>query len=259
MSEQDSTNLFNRRQMLTNTLAGAGTAGLIATLAHDVAAEVPANETKLRVSDTILFQGDSITDAQRNRKREGIPNDARCLGHGYPLLISADLLLSNPTLGLKVFNRGISGHRVPDLQNRWTKDCLEIKPSLLSVLVGVNDIWHKLNGKYEGTVETYRQGFTALLAQTKQKLPETTIVVCEPFVLKTGAVNEKWFPEFDERRIAARQASDSIGAIWVPFQSMFDKAVAADVPADFWAADGVHPTVAGHALMAATWRKVVGV
>ena len=130
---------------------------------------------------------------------------------------------------------------------------------MLSILVGVNDIWHKLNGKYDGTVAQYQDGFAALLTRTRAALPAAHIVVCEPFVLRCGAVNDKWFPEFDERRAAARAVAQEAKATWVPFQSMFDKAVAFGTTPEYWAADGVHPSIAGHALMAKTWREVVGV
>lgn len=259
MSDQQSNSLCSRRQLITHSLAAAGTTGLIAMLAQNAAANSPRRTQQLKKGDTILFQGDSITDAGRNRKQEGSANNMRALGHGYPLMIGADVMLANPSLELQVFNRGISGHKVPDLQKRWDKDCVDIKPNLLSILVGVNDIWHKLNGNYDGTVQSYLTGFKQLLAETRQKLPNTTIVICEPFALKTGAVNGKWFPEFDQRRAAAREASDSIGAIWVPFQKMFDDAVAAGTQPAFWANDGVHPSIAGNALMAETWRKVVGI
>jgi len=86
-----------------------------------------------------------------------------------------------------------------------------------------------------------------------------TLVICEPFVLRCGAINEKWFPEFDHRRAAAARVAKGAGAIWVPFQAMFDKAVAKGAKPEYWAADGVHPSAAGHALMAKTWREVVGI
>jgi lysophospholipase L1-like esterase len=159
---------------------------------------------------------------------------------------------------LKIYNRGISGNKVPDLERRWQADTLDLKPALLSILIGVNDIWHKLNGKYDGTPESYRDGFAALLEKTRQALPKLTLVVCEPFVLRCGAVNDKWFPEFEQRRAFAREVADGAGALWVPFQEMFDDAVAAGTAPEFWARDGVHPTVAGHALMARKWRQVVG-
>ena len=206
----------------------------------------------------ILFQGDSITDARRDRERSEA-NDARGLGGGYPALIAAALRRDHSKLDLKIYNRGISGNKVPDLDARWKTDCLDLKPSVLSILVGVNDIWHKLNGKYDGTVAQYQDGFAALLTRTRAALPAAHIVVCEPFVLRCGAVNDKWFPEFDERRAAARTVAQEAKATWVPFQSMFDKAVAFGTTPEYWAPDGVHPSIAGHALMAKTWREAVGV
>ncbi len=134
-----------------------------------------------------------------------------------------------------------------------------MKPALLSILIGVNDIWHKLNGNYDGTVSDYETGFAALLTRTRQALPDVTIVVCEPFVLHCGAINDKWFPEFDQRRAVAKKVASEAGTIWVPFQTMFDEAVAAGTPPNYWAGDGVHPSLAGHSLMAQAWRKVVGI
>ena len=160
---------------------------------------------------------------------------------------------------MNIYNRGISGNKVPDLDARWQADCLDLKPALLSILIGVNDIWHKLNGRYDGTVESYEKGFAALVRRTRDALPRLNVIICEPFVLRCGAVNEKWFPEFDERRAAAARVAKGAGALWVPFQSMFDKAVAAGTKPEYWAADGVHPSVAGHALMAKTWREVAGI
>jgi lysophospholipase L1-like esterase len=116
-----------------------------------------------------------------------------------------------------------------------------------------------LNGSYDGTPEVYRDGFAALLERTKKELPETRLVICEPFVLRCGAVNDSWFPEFETRRKFAKEVAEGAGTLWVPFQEMFDKAVAAGTKPEYWAADGVHPSVAGHALMAKTWREVVGV
>ena len=139
---------------------------------------------------------------------------ASMLGRGYPHHIAAYGLSEHAHLDLKVYNRGISGNKVPDLDARWDKDCIDLKPAVLSILVGVNDIWHKLNGKYDGTVEDYEKGFVALLERTKKALPEVKLVICEPFVLRCGAVSDKWFPEFDQRRAAAKRVSDGAGALW---------------------------------------------
>jgi lysophospholipase L1-like esterase len=244
--------MTNRRSFLT---ASAAAAGASAVFSKSGAA---AEKVKLAEGSAILFQGDSITDAGRDKKRQKA-NDPRSLGVGYPAHAAGGILRDHAALGLQVHNRGISGNKVPDLDARWNKDCLDLKPDVLSILIGVNDIWHKLNGSYDGTPEVYRDGFAALLERTKKELPETRLVICEPFVLRCGAVNDSWFPEFETRRKFAKEVAEGAGTLWVPFQEIFDKAVAAGTKPEYWAADGVHPSVAGHALMAKTWREVVGV
>ena len=236
-----------------------GSATGLATLAGaSQSTTTAADAPKLNTGDVILFQGDSITDAGRDRKRQ-VANDSRSLGRGYPSPIGGGLLADHAALNLKIHNRGISGNKVPDLDKRWEEDCLALKPALLSILIGVNDIWHKLNGRYDGTPEIYRDGFAALLARTRKALPDTTFVICEPFVLRCGAVKDNWFPEFETRRKFAAEVAKEAGAIWVPFQEMFDQAVAGGTKPEYWAADGVHPSHAGHALMAKTWRETVGI
>jgi lysophospholipase L1-like esterase len=206
--------------------------------------------------DVVLLQGDSITDAGRNRRDEDKSNDRGALGGGYAFLIAANLLATQRDPELKVYNRGISGHKVFQLADRWDKDCLALKPDVVSILIGVNDIWHKLDGRYDGTIEIYERDYRALLERTQRELPGVKLVVCEPFVLRCGAVNDKWFPDFDGYRAAARQVATAFDAVFVPFQSMFDEAVKDTAPS-YWAADGVHPTIAGAQLMAQTWLDVV--
>ncbi len=248
---------LSRRHFLTSsaTAATGMAAGSLLQATTSLAAETP----KLKQGDVILFQGDSITDARRDKKRQDTPNDAAAMGLGYPQHVAGGLLAENSKLGLKIYNRGISGHKVPQLDERWQADTLDLKPAILSILIGVNDIWHKLGGRYDGTAETYREGYAALLAKTREALPDVVLVVCEPFVLKTGAVNDDWFPDFDAYRENALKVAAEAGAIVVPFQKMFDEAVASGTEPGYWAADGVHPTIAGHALMAKTWRETVGI
>ena len=242
------TRTLDRRSLLRH----AARAALLGTLAISKAEAKPF---ELKQGTTILFQGDSITDAGRNKK-DPQPNDR--LGRGYPAHVAGGLLGKHTCLGLQIHNRGISGNKVPDLAARWQQDAIDIKPDLLSILIGVNDIWHKLNGRYDGTVEDYETGFRALLKRTQEALPKTQIVICEPFVLKCGAVKDNWFPEFDQRRAVAGKMAKEFNLTFVPFQSMFDDATKA-APPEFWARDGVHPSTEGHALMAQTWREVVGI
>lgn len=249
--------LMTRRNALKTGLAAAGSGTFLSTLQITASESPPASPVILKEGATVLFQGDSITDAGRNRGAKA-PNDVNALGRGYPFLLASHLLMIRPELGLKIHNRGISGNKVPDLDARWQADCIDLKPDVLSILIGVNDIWHMLNGRYKGTVDSYAKGFTALLEKTKAALPETRIVICQPFVLRCGAVNAKWFPEFDERKAAAKSVAEGAGAIWVPFQNAFDASVAKGTKPEYWAADGVHPTMAGHMLMAKVWSEATG-
>lgn len=261
---------MKRRHALSLTLGGSAFVALSTTRAADDKKPAPPTPSpvdtskspvELKKGDVILFQGDSITDAGRDRKRETNANDAAAFGRSYAGLIGSQLLAEHPEMALKVYNRGISGNKVPDLEKRWKADCTDLKPALVSILIGVNDLWHKLNGNYAGTTGEYETGYAALLKATKETLPGVRLVVCQPFVLKCGAVNERWFPEFSDRLAAAERVAKEAGAIWVPFQDAFDHAriTHPEVEPGYWAGDGVHPTAAGHALMAATWRKAVGI
>ncbi|HLQ58287.1 MAG TPA: GDSL-type esterase/lipase family protein [Gemmatimonadales bacterium] len=201
----------------------------------------------------VLFQGDSITDAGRNRESAD-PNAAGALGNGYPLLVASAVLAARPSGGLRFYNRGISGNKVPDLQQRWTADTIDLHPQVLSILIGVNDFWHKLDHGYNGTVQDYEQQYNALLDGTRQALPRVHLIVLEPFVLRCGAVDARWFPEFDQRRAAAARVAKRARATFVPLQTVFNQHTRT-TPAEYWAADGVHPTPAGHAVIAEQWRR----
>lgn len=238
----------SRRALLGTSLVAGG-------LAATGCAGAPAAPPP-RMRGTVLFQGDSITDAGRSRERAGEPNVQPALGNGYAWLAAAGLLVRDGADGLTVFNRGISGNKVFQLAERWQQDCLDLAPDLISILIGVNDIWHTKNGGYQGTVAIYERDYLALCERTRAALPRVRLVVCEPFVLRCGAVDASWFPEFDEYRAAARRVATAHGATFVPFQTMFDAAVAF-APPEHWAKDGVHPSASGAALMAETWLEHV--
>jgi lysophospholipase L1-like esterase len=219
-----------------------------------ISAKISINS--LKNSQVILFQGDSITDAGRNKEAKD-PNVQNALGGGYAFLAAAEILNSFAAKSLKVYNKGISGNKVFQLADRWQKDCLDLNPSVLSILIGVNDYWHKHNGNYDGTVEVYEKDFRALLLRTKEALPEVKLVVCEPFaVLGCKAVDATWFPEFDLYRAVSKKLANEFGAIFIPYHDIFAKA-AKVAPPTYWTGDGVHPSVAGAKLMAAAWTKTV--
>src|SRR2546425_5826094 len=114
----------------------------------------------------VVFQGDSITDCGRNRTVAD-PNAPAALGTGYPLLVTSAALAAHPDRGLRFYNRGVSGNKVPDLQQRWAVDALGLQPDVLSILIGVNDFWHKLGGGYTGTGAGYQGQIAAPLQGTR--------------------------------------------------------------------------------------------
>lgn len=238
----------SRRRFLTLT----GGALAFAALPRGPSVREPAPSRRV-----VLFQGDSITDAGRDRAVAD-PNVASGLGTGYPLLIAADLLAAQPERDLLFYNRGVSGNTVPDLQARWQTDTLALTPDVVSILIGVNDYWHTLMGTYHGSVDDYEAGYTALLRETAAKLPGAKVVVLEPFLLRCGVVTDAWFPEFDRRRAAAARVARAANATFVALQPMFDRLSHRAAP-QHWSNDGVHPTPAGHGAIARAWRTAVSV
>ena len=218
--------------------------------------ETPAPREVLSRGDVILFQGDSITDDGRSRETADEPNIQTTLGNGYAWLAASGLLVAGSPGRLSIYNRGVSGDRVAHLAKRWEDDCLALQPDVLSILIGVNDAWHEALATGPGTAATYEEEYDALLTRTRETLPDVALVVCEPWVLKCGFVDDSWFPMFDGYRAAAKRLADKHGATWVPFQSMFDEALHY-APPEHWAADGVHPSSAGASLMAQTWLRAV--
>jgi lysophospholipase L1-like esterase len=212
---------------------------------------------QLSGGEIILFQGDSITDAGRKREDEESPNKQSMLGSGYPLFAAAEILANHPERELKIFNRGISGNKVYQLAERWNKDCIGLKPDILSILIGVNDLWHAKSGNYSGTIETYKTDYTALLTRTKEALPDVKIVICEPFIIHGGkALDATWEPDFAGYRNVARALAHDFDLTLVPFQTVFNEALK-KAPAAYWGPDGVHPSMAGAQLMAKAWLKAV--
>ena len=203
------------------------------------------------MSKTILFQGDSITDCGRTCDAD----PAASLGMGYPFFVSArlqaDRLGNEPT----VINRGISGNRVVDLYARWKIDALNLRPDVLSILIGVNDTWHEFS--YDNGVEVprYAEFYRKLIDWTREKLPACKLVLCEPFVLETGVVTPAWVAEMNERRKVVKALAEEYKTVFVPFQTILSAAAAkAGNPAKILG-DGVHPTACGHQLMADAWIK----
>jgi lysophospholipase L1-like esterase len=246
----------SRRRFLKKSSLLTVSALTIPQLVSSVFAEQDIKKHKIVKDNIILFQGDSITDAGR-KKDSADANNAAALGGGYAMIAASALLYEHPDKNLKIYNRGISGNKVYQLADRWDKDALDIKPDVLSILVGVNDFWHTLVNGYKGTIKTYRDDLKTLLDRTKQKLPEVKLIIGEPYaVIGIKSVDEKWYPAFDEYRKAAKEIADSYNAVFIPYQAIYEKAMK-EAPGVYWTNDGVHPSLAGAHLMAHAWLKAV--
>ena len=246
----------NRRSFIKKATMGGLLAVCIPEILTAATISDKVKKNTLTRDNIILFQGDSITDSGRDKEDKSFSN-AGALGSGYPMLAGAVLLEKYSSLNLKVYNRGISGNKVYQLAERWEKDCLEIKPDILSILIGVNDIWHKLTGNYTGTVDIYRNDYIALLERTKKELPDIKLIICEPFAVPgVQAVDEKWYPEFYDYQKAARDIAEHFGATFIPYQRIYDGAQK-KAPGVYWTPDGVHPSLAGAQLMARAWLEAV--
>ncbi len=197
----------------------------------------------------ILFLGDSITDVGRNR------DNPFSLGEGYPLLIGSRLGADFP--GRYVFrNTGISGDRIVSLYARIKVDCWNWQPNVLSVLVGINDVWHDLREAPNGVdAGRFRRVLQMLVEDTLERMPDITLLMMEPFVLPGTATVENWqafAEEVPQRAQAVREVAEQFHAHFLPLQSLLDEACKR-CPPEHWLADGVHPTPAGHQLIADAW------
>jgi acyl-CoA thioesterase I len=203
-------------------------------------------------SATVLFQGDSVTDAGRVR---AMPDD---LGVGYPLLVGSLYSAALPDRGVRFLNRGVAGDRVVNLLERWEDDCLALRPDVLSILIGVNETWRAFDAGEPTPAQVFERQYRDLLERTRAALPETRIALMEPFTLPVSPEIKAWRVDLDPKIQAVRRLARDFGCALVPLDDLFAEAAERREPA-FWALDGVHPTPAGHGLIARAWLRAFGV
>ena len=211
-----------------------------------------------RPGDRILFQGDSITDGGRQREGDDLNH---IMGQDYAYLVAARIGAELPGRNLLFLNRGISGNRIVDLKDRWQRDTLDMRPDILSILVGVNDTNSVIDQKPPiVTAADYAAIYSELIQRTLAALPHVRLVLCEPFALPGGGrTREHWRERQADLQSRQRIVSDLGARHHIPvvhFQAVFDQACLR-APAATWIWDGIHPTYAGHQLMADEWLRVV--
>lgn len=201
-------------------------------------------------NDVVLFQGDSVTDCGRHRE------NLYDLGTGYPLIISSLLMHKLCGMNVRFINKGISGNRVCDLVERWQEDCMDLKPTVVSILIGINDTWRNFDSNDETTTEAFEAGYRKILDDTK-KLTDR-IILMEPFVHPYPDDRKAWRADLDPKIQVVRKLAKEYGAILVPTDGAVNAGFVA-APEKYYSEDGVHPTYAGHGLVAEAWCKAVGI
>ena len=208
----------------------------------------------LKDNDTIVFIGDSITDVDR-RSEHHAP-----LGKGYASFAANLIIARHASLSLKLINTGISGNTIRNLKKRWQVDCLDHKPAVLSILIGINDLWRRFDARPEQVPnavypEEFEATYRDILREAKASC-NPRLVLMEPFMFCSDKTNKMFqgLPPYIE---AVRKLAKEFGAIEVPLQTMIDKALTSVPPAK-WSGDMVHPATWAHAWIAERWLETTG-
>lgn len=201
---------------------------------------------------TVLFQGDSVTDCGRE-----YGND-ESFGDGYPLKISTIYKALFPESGVTFVNRGISGNRVRDIAARYQKDILEVKPDFISILIGINDVWRRYDSSDPTSAEDFETVYEGLLQKIKADLPQTKIMIMEPFVLHSLPDREAWHEDLDPKLQAVRRLATKYADYLLPADGLMASA-SLQYGCRALAEDGVHPSSLGHSLIATEYLKMLGI
>ena len=195
----------------------------------------------------ILFQGDSITDAGRDR------SDSHNLGNGYPKYAAEAIRNAFPDTAFEFVNLGISGHRAENLRDRWQADAIDIRPDVISILIGINDTWHRAAGKNWMPHEYFEECYRDILTQIREKT-NAKIIIMEQFLLPV-ADKEDFHVDLDPKIQITRKLAREFADVFIPLDGLFAAACVEEDHTEF-SADGVHPNekgarfIAGHYLEA---------
>lgn len=263
-----------RRSFLASAAISACAAG-VATLSGHAAPETNENKAMtsvacavdgynyqkpaLKQGSRLLFIGDSITDMNWGRNES---DRNHYLGHSYVFLLAGRLGVEMPDAKLDIYNRGKSGNAVWQLRKRWQKDAVDMKPDLLTILIGTNDIGQGLRKpKDKITPAAFEADYRFILDASRKANPELRLVLLDPFVLPTGGLkNQKAYSVrralTDELRVVVAKLAKDYDAVHIKTQDIFDKAAKASAP-EYFIWDGIHPLPAGHELIARHWIHAV--
>lgn len=209
------------------------------------------------MAHVVVFQGDSITDGNRTKDSRNFWDLNHYLGHGYAQMVAARLGVDYPEKDFIFHNRGISGNRILDMYARWREDGICLMPNTVSVLIGVNDCNAELDNGTGSRADKYERIYRMMLDETRTALPGVKLVLMEPFILPVGRVAQN-YGKWQELMIPIQQTLPRIAAdydaAFVPLQKRFEK-LCEKREASYWLWDGIHPTAAGHEVIARQWVR----
>lgn len=223
----------------------------------------------------VLFIGDSITDGGWGRsggsmasaEERNLHDLNHLYGHSFMLFCAAHFESLYPERGYQFFNRGISGYTLSDLHKRWERDVVALRPDVLTILIGTNDVGKVVGSKKEqGSVfdpEAWEQSYRTLLTKTRETFPSIRLILCTPFVAKTGRLTtQSYYPQYEAGVKACAEVvhrlAEEFDAAVVDFHALMAALHAQHAVGEcgYWIWDGIHPTAAGHRRMADQWIEV---
>lgn len=199
------------------------------------------------MNKTILFQGDSITDVGR------FEESTRFLGNGYVKLIAEEFEKQNQ-MDIKIINRGISGNRIKDLRERWKRDCIDLQPDILTILIGINDCWRKYDSNDETPIESFELDYDYIIRQTKENT-KAEIILMEPFLLPIPIDRLEWRVTIDPEIQVVRRLAKKYNTKLITLDSIF-AIQSINYNYESLTTDGVHPTIMGYKIICDTWFKL---
>lgn len=203
----------------------------------------------LAAGSRVVFTGDSITDGDRDRDRE----TWHALGGGYAMIAAALHRARYPERAVDFVNTGVSGSRAKDLRRVWAEDCLDWQPDVVSIMVGINDTGFRYDFDDPTPLADYARDYRDIVSRASAA--GARLVLIEPFLLPVKPDQHRWREDLDPKIAVVRELSAEFGTLLVAADTLFT-ASAAETGPEYWCFDGVHPTPAGHALLAEEWLRV---
>lgn len=200
---------------------------------------------------TVLFQGDSITDCDRNRE------DITSLSEGYPGKVAAIYNALFPNNHVTFINKAVSGDRAKDVLSRYQEDIKEIKPDFVSILVGINDTWRRYDENDPTTAEQYEVNYRQILDNLKHDFPNTKIMLIEPYVLNSLPDRATWRVDLDPKIQVVRKLAREYADYFLPIDGIFASLCTHTYEPSQISADGVHPIDLGHSIIAYQYLKLL--